>query len=65
MARISIHVLDTANGRPADGIPVRLYRAGVLLKSATTNGDGRTSESGEIYTDPRPPYGVLGLTLRR
>jgi urate oxidase/2-oxo-4-hydroxy-4-carboxy-5-ureidoimidazoline decarboxylase len=25
----------------------------------------RAGDSGEIYTDPRPPYGVLGLSLRR
>ena len=25
----------------------------------------KAGESGDIYTDPRPPYGVLGLSLRR
>lgn len=38
---ISTHVLDTANGRPAAGMRVRLYRAGELLADAVTNDDGR------------------------
>jgi urate oxidase len=25
----------------------------------------KVTDSGDIYTDPRPPYGVLGLSLRR
>jgi 5-hydroxyisourate hydrolase len=45
MGRLTTHVLDTANGRPAAGIRVRLYRlAGErrLLASTVTNADGRT-----------------------
>ncbi len=46
MGRLSTHVLDTARGKPAAGIPVRLYRLeGVsrhLLVEARTNADGRT-----------------------
>ncbi len=38
---ISTHVLDTANGRPAAGMRVRLYHAGELLADARTNADGR------------------------
>jgi 5-hydroxyisourate hydrolase len=46
MARLSTHVLDTANGRPAAGIRVQLYACGPrkLLKTVTTNADGRTDE---------------------
>jgi 5-hydroxyisourate hydrolase len=46
MARLSTHVLDTANGRPAAGMRVRLYicEPRSLLKTATTNADGRTGE---------------------
>ena len=48
MARISTHVLDTASGKPAAGVCVRLYfREGEerrLLKTAVTNADGRTDE---------------------
>lgn len=42
MPRISTHVLDVERGRPASGIPVELYRGGILLGSARTNSDGRT-----------------------
>ncbi|NIX76502.1 hydroxyisourate hydrolase [Microvirga terricola] len=46
MGRLSTHVLDTANGRPAKGIAVELFaiegggRRSVLR--TTTNADGRT-----------------------
>ena len=44
--RLTTHVLDTAHGRPAAGIPVELSRldgeARELLASVTTNADGRT-----------------------
>jgi len=48
MARLSTHVLDTANGRPAAGMRIRLY-AGTgasrqLLKTVVTNADGRTDK---------------------
>ena len=43
--RLTTHVLDTAHGRPGAGVDVRLYRHGPrgyeLIKSATTNADGR------------------------
>lgn len=48
MGRLSTHVLDTARGRPAEGVLVRLYRLGpaeghrVLLTTVSTNADGRT-----------------------
>ncbi|MFD2367651.1 hydroxyisourate hydrolase [Pseudoduganella sp. GCM10020061] len=45
MGKLSTHVLDTAQGKPAAGVAVELYavEAGQrrLLKSASTNGDGR------------------------
>jgi 5-hydroxyisourate hydrolase len=46
MTRISTHVLDTALGKPASDVPVRLERretAGewARLSSARTDGDGR------------------------
>ena len=44
--RLTTHVLDTAHGRPAAGIPVELARldgdAREVLASVTTNADGRT-----------------------
>jgi 5-hydroxyisourate hydrolase len=46
MGRLSTHVLDTASGKPAAGVEIRLYAVHgeerKLLKSATTNADGRT-----------------------
>jgi 5-hydroxyisourate hydrolase len=46
MGRLSTHVLDTARGKPAIGLGIRLYvlhgDERRLLKSATTNTDGRT-----------------------
>ena len=44
--RLSTHVLDTASGRPADGVRVELREIGAsaeaLLAEAVTNADGRT-----------------------
>jgi len=48
MAKLSTHVLDTANGKPAENIKLEFYRVegsqNVLLKTLTTNNDGRTNE---------------------
>ena len=48
MGRLTTHVLDTVRGKPAAGIAVRLYSCNgderLLLKSVTTNADGRTDE---------------------
>lgn len=46
MAKLSTHVLDTSRGLPAAGVRIDLFRleTGVtrLIKTATTNADGRT-----------------------
>lgn len=47
MPRLSTHVLDTANGRPAAGVTVTLHRiepggARTRVAEATTDADGRT-----------------------
>ena len=43
--RLTTHVLDTASGKPAAGLTIDLYRIDmgnmVLLKTVTTNSDGR------------------------
>ena len=48
MAKLSTHVLDTANGKPAQGIKLDFYRIEgdkqTLIKSLETNNDGRTDE---------------------
>ncbi len=44
MGRLTTHVLDTANGRPANGIKIELYALGAerqKLCEAVTNADGR------------------------
>jgi hydroxyisourate hydrolase len=44
--RLTTHVLDTARGRPAAGVPVELFRLDprMPLKAVATNADGRTDE---------------------
>lgn len=46
MGRLSTHVLDTAQGIPAAGISVQLWALSggerTLLRTLTTNSDGRT-----------------------
>jgi 5-hydroxyisourate hydrolase len=47
MGRLTTHVLDTALGRPAAGLKLELYALGSpprLLKTATTNRDGRIDD---------------------
>ncbi len=44
MGRLTTHVLDTANGVPAAGMSVSLYRLGAtrsLIATVRTDGDGR------------------------
>src|SRR5689334_17776705 len=43
MGRLTTHVLDTAAGRPAEGVTVELYRVGSADRVAVgvTNADGR------------------------
>jgi 5-hydroxyisourate hydrolase len=41
MAGITTHVLDTARGLPAAGIPITLHRGDVLLAEGVTDADGR------------------------
>jgi 5-hydroxyisourate hydrolase len=45
MARLSTHVLDLSAGKPAAGLKIELYQLSPrrkLLKTVTTNTDGRT-----------------------
>jgi 5-hydroxyisourate hydrolase len=56
MSAVTTHVLDTALGRPAAGIPVRLEAVGAdrvtLLATASTDDDGRISDLGPDRIDP-------------
>ncbi|MEM1243040.1 MAG: hydroxyisourate hydrolase [Cyanobacteria bacterium P01_H01_bin.26] len=40
--KLTTHVLDTALGCPAAGLTIELWQANRLLKTVTTNADGRT-----------------------
>jgi 5-hydroxyisourate hydrolase len=44
---LTTHVLDTARGRPAAGVQVELARAGEVLRTVTTDADGR-ARLGEV-----------------
>lgn len=45
MGKLSTHVLDITQGKPGVGVQIKLYRVNgvekVLVKTDTTNGDGR------------------------
>jgi 5-hydroxyisourate hydrolase len=45
---ISTHVLDTANGRPAAGVRVELFRGEEPIASAETDADGRIRELADV-----------------
>jgi len=42
MKGLTTHVLDTMNGQPAAGMKIELWTSGKLMKTVTTNADGRT-----------------------
>jgi 5-hydroxyisourate hydrolase len=46
MSQVTTHVLDTAAGRPAVGVPVTLEDSGGVLATATTDEDGRVGDLG-------------------
>lgn len=47
MARLTTHILDTAQGRPGGNVAIRLFsvdQSRSLLTTSVTNSDGRTDE---------------------
>jgi 5-hydroxyisourate hydrolase len=52
VSHVTTHVLDTAAGRPAAGIPVRLLAGGEVIADGTTDADGRIAHLGPEYLDP-------------
>jgi len=48
MTTVSTHVLDTAEGRPAAGVRVELYREDELVGGGETNADGRITELAQV-----------------
>jgi 5-hydroxyisourate hydrolase len=41
MGRLTTHVLDTAKGKPAQGMKIDVMKGDKILKSVVTNSDGR------------------------
>lgn len=52
MSLVTTHVLDTAAGRPAKGIAVRLEFQGSVLGEARTDDDGRVRDLGPERLTP-------------
>ena len=52
MSHVTTHVLDTAAGRPAAGIPVRLIAGGEIIADGVTDADGRVKKLGPESLDP-------------
>lgn len=48
MATLSTHVLDTAAGRPARGVPVRLLNGGQEVATGITDDDGRVGSLADV-----------------
>ena len=48
MGQLTTHILDTANGKPASNVAIRLYASDErrdLLTTTVTNADGRTDSA--------------------
>ncbi|MCL1528957.1 hydroxyisourate hydrolase [Xanthomonas nasturtii] len=52
MSTLSTHVLDTASGRPASGVPLRLFAGDSLHFDGVTNQDGRCPELAALTLPP-------------
>jgi 5-hydroxyisourate hydrolase len=55
VSAITTHVLDTARGRPASGVPVRLSRTApetTVVAESTTDDDGRVTDLGPDQAEP-------------
>ncbi|MCC8441975.1 hydroxyisourate hydrolase [Xanthomonas cannabis] len=52
MSTLSTHVLDTATGRPASGVPLRLFAGDTLHFDGVTNQDGRCPELTALTLPP-------------
>ncbi len=59
--RLTVHVLDTATGRPAAGLALSLARDGRILAQRSTNDDGRC-DAPLLAGDAFPP-GAYELTF--
>lgn len=61
MSTLSTHVLDTALGKPAQGVHVVLKHGGAVLGSGTTDADGRVKDIAGATTTLG--YGEYSLTF--
>ena len=65
MGRLSTHVLDTANGRPAPGMAISLHRVNgerhELVLTTRTNSDGRTDAP--LLTGEAMAVGIYVITF--
>ena len=52
MSQVTTHVLDSARGVPAAGVPVQLSGPDGLIASSQTNADGRVTTLGPESLDP-------------
>lgn len=65
--KLTTHILDTAQGRPAAGVTIELWSVNLetnqksLVKTVTTNTDGRTNEP--LLSDDQFKAGVYGLVF--
>ncbi|MDH2428705.1 hydroxyisourate hydrolase [Sphaerisporangium sp. TRM90804] len=57
---LSTHVLDSVQGRPAEGVPVRLDKGDRLVGTGATDQDGRLRD---WLPDGEPGRGVYRLTF--
>ena len=71
-ASLSTHVLDTAAGRPAEGVPVELWSDDTLVGEGRTNADGRIPELAAelepgayrlVFRPPSPYFREVALTV--
>jgi 5-hydroxyisourate hydrolase len=71
MSTVTTHVLDSALGRPAPGVPVRLEQVAEggtsLVAKGVTDGDGRVRDFGPDNLEPgtyRVVFDTLGYFAR-
>ena len=64
MSTLSTHVLDTASGRPAAGVPLRLFAGETLHFEGVTNPNGRCPDLAALALQPgRYRLAALGCTM--
>jgi len=70
---VSTHVLNVEQGRPAQGVPVELYRGDERVGGGTTDADGRISELATeldpglyrlVFAPPSPFFRRVELALQ-